>query len=235
MEVVRDHMGDLARYLTEDPKGKLLVSYLPLLSDELGRQNEALLTELAELQKSLDHINNIITVQQSLASRTLQVIEKLDVCVAVDEALRIQLQHASDIEVVRDYAPLPPLYADRHKLLQILINLLSNARYALRGSPPPRRLEVRVRDLGERVQVQVKDNGVGISPEKMGHIFQYGFTDKKDGHGFGLHSCALHARAMGGSLVAHSDGVGQGATFTLELPWAPRSTEPGAPEWPGPG
>jgi PAS domain S-box-containing protein len=233
MEVVRDHPEDLARYLTEDPKGKLLVSYLPLLADDLSKQNEDLLTELTEFQKSLDHINNIITVQQSLASRTLQVIEKLDVCVTVDEALRIQLQHAPDIEVVRDYEPLPPLYADRHKLLQILINLLSNARYALRASPPPRRLEVRVRNVGERVQVQVKDTGVGISPEKMKQIFQYGFTDKKDGHGFGLHSCALHARAMGGNLVAHSDGVGQGATFTLELPWAPRSTEPGAPEWPG--
>jgi two-component system NtrC family sensor kinase len=232
--VMRDHEADLARYLTEDPKGKVLVSFLPLLSDELCKENERQLLELTELQKNLDHINNIITVQQSLASRTLQVIEELDVCVTIDEALRIQMQHASDIEVVRDYVPLPPLHTDRHKLLQILINLLSNARYALRAAPPPRRLEVHVRDVGPRVQVQVKDTGIGISPEKMKQIFQYGFTDKKDGHGFGLHSCALHARAMGGSLVAHSDGDGKGAVFTLELPWVPQERDPSAPEPPAP-
>jgi PAS domain S-box-containing protein len=226
MGVLRDNSGQLARFLTEDPRGQRLLSYLSLAAEELCLENERLLTELSELQKNLDHINNIITVQQSLASRTLQIIEELDVCVTVDEALRIQLQHATDIEVVRDYVPLPPLHTDRHKLLQILINLMSNARYALRAAPPPRRLEVRVRDVGARVQVQVKDTGIGIPPEKMKQIFQYGFTDKKDGHGFGLHSCALHARAMGGSLMAHSDGAGQGATFTLELPWAPQ--EPGA-------
>jgi PAS domain S-box-containing protein len=230
MGVMRDHETELARYLTEDPKGKVLVSFLPPLAAELVLENERMLTELAELQKNLDHINNIITVQQSLASRTLQVIEELDVCVTIDEALRIQLQHTSDIEVIRDYVPLPPLHTDRHKLLQILINLMSNAQYAMRAMPPPRRLQVCARDLGARVQIQVKDTGIGIPPEKMTQIFQYGFTDKKDGHGFGLHSCALHARAMGGSLVAHSDGAGHGAVFTLELPWAPPSRESGVPE-----
>jgi signal transduction histidine kinase len=70
------------------------------------------------------------------------------------------------------------------------------------------------------VRVQVKDNGIGIAPENLVKIFSHGFTTKKEGHGFGLHTCALAARDMGGSLVAESEGLGRGATFTLELPIA---------------
>ena len=59
-----------------------------------------------------------------------------------------------------------------------------------------------------------------IPAASLGRIFTLGFTTRKDGHGFGLHSAALAAAEMGGSLVAESDGLGQGATFTLELPMA---------------
>jgi signal transduction histidine kinase len=69
----------------------------------------------------------------------------------------------------------------------------------------------------------VRDNGVGIAPENLTRIFGHGFTTKKDGHGFGLHSGALAAKEMNGSLTVHSDGVGQGAAFTLELPPAPKT------------
>jgi len=57
-----------------------------------------------------------------------------------------------------------------------------------------------------------------IPPENLTRIFSHGFTTKKGGHGFGLHCGALAAREMGGSLLAHSEGPGHGATFTLELP-----------------
>ena len=72
------------------------------------------------------------------------------------------------------------------------------------------------------VHVSVIDNGVGISPENLPRIFQHGFTTRKDGHGFGLHSGALAAKELGGTLTVHSDGVGKGATFTLTLPCAPK-------------
>jgi signal transduction histidine kinase len=68
------------------------------------------------------------------------------------------------------------------------------------------------------VKIVVKDNGVGIPSENLAKIFSHGFTTKKDGHGFGLHSGANAAREMGGSLVARSNGPGPGAEFTLELP-----------------
>jgi signal transduction histidine kinase len=115
---------------------------------------------------------------------------------------------------------LPSVNADRHKLFQILLNLLRNAIDAVkvsdRRSPE---IAVLTRRLGEdRVAIEVRDNGVGIPPANLVRIFSHGFTTKPDGHGFGLHSSALAARELGGALTAESDGADRGALFTLEFP-----------------
>ena len=108
---------------------------------------------------------------------------------------------------------------DRHKVMQILVNLLSNAKHALDHSDGDRRMKVRVVQNQEGLlEIAVIDNGVGIPPENLSRIFSHGFTTKKMGHGFGLHSGALAAKELGGTLKAHSDGPGLGATFTLTLP-----------------
>jgi signal transduction histidine kinase len=83
-----------------------------------------------------------------------------------------------------------------------------------------KQVTLRVASGEGRVRVSVIDNGVGIPAENLTRIFNQGFTTRKDGHGFGLHSGALAARELGGSLHVHSDGAGQGASFTLELPLA---------------
>jgi signal transduction histidine kinase len=88
---------------------------------------------------------------------------------------------------------------------------------------------VRVADGDGRIKISVMDNGVGIPAENLNRIFSHGFTTKKDGHGFGLHSGALAVREMGGSLAAQSDGPGKGATFTLELP-CDRNPNPAQPD-----
>jgi C4-dicarboxylate-specific signal transduction histidine kinase len=110
---------------------------------------------------------------------------------------------------------------DKHKLLLILVNLISNAKYAMAATPPDeRRLTVRLAATSaERFRLEVQDQGMGIAPEMLTRIFQYGFTTRAEGHGFGLHSSALAAQELGGSLTAHSAGPGTGATFTLELPY----------------
>ena len=120
----------------------------------------------------------------------------------------------------------PPLNVEKHKILQILVNLLRNAKYACDDSGrADRRLTVRVANGAARVKISVMDNGVGIPPENLTRIFNHGFTTRKGGHGFGLHSGALAAKEMGGSLTVHSDGHGQGAVFTLELPCNPPGLE----------
>jgi C4-dicarboxylate-specific signal transduction histidine kinase len=141
----------------------------------------------------------------------------------VEDALKMNLAafDRHHIEVVREVAEnLPPVCVDRHKVLQILINLVRNAKYAMdQRNETTKRMVVRVALASpDRVKITVADNGVGIAADHLTRIFSHGFTTKKDGHGFGLHSGANAAKEMGGSLKAHSAGLGQGAEFTLELP-----------------
>lgn len=129
--------------------------------------------------------------------------------------------------MVRD-CPAEPveLVADRHMLIQIITNLLSNARHAVMGGRAPhKRIAVRMHLSAQRAVLEIEDNGCGIAAEHVARIFTHGFTTKADGHGFGLHSAACAATDMGGSLSAHSDGPGEGARFTLDLPLlgAPRA------------
>jgi C4-dicarboxylate-specific signal transduction histidine kinase len=108
---------------------------------------------------------------------------------------------------------------DKHKVLQILINLISNAKYALDAVPEGERtLRVRLFSDGTRAFIQMVDNGVGIAPEVRERLFAHGYTTRKDGHGFGLHSSALAAQMLGGRLTLDSEGPGKGAVATLELP-----------------
>jgi signal transduction histidine kinase len=126
------------------------------------------------------------------------------------------------VDVTREFEDVPLVRVEKHKVLQILINLLRNAKYALDASnQPDKRITVSISPAGdESVQIIIADNGIGISAENLTRVFAHGFTTKEEGHGFGLHSGALAARAMGGSLSVESPGIGQGATFTLEVPTA---------------
>jgi signal transduction histidine kinase len=125
------------------------------------------------------------------------------------------------------------LAVDKHKVLQILVNIIGNAKHACHDADHKDRTNeifVRIRTSDQRVRISVSDNGIGILPENLTKIFNHGFTTRKDGHGFGLHSGALAAREMGGSLTATSAGANQGATFTLELPLVPANGAPIEPK-----
>jgi signal transduction histidine kinase len=172
----------------------------------------------------VDHIKSVVNMQQEHA-RFTGMVEAVTLPELIDDALRL---HATSferlgIQLRREYTPVPPLRVDRHKLLQILVNLLSNARHALLGTErPDKQLTLRILPLpGERLRIELADNGLGIAPEHLPRLFSHGFTTKKTGHGFGLHSSALAASEMNGSLTCTSPGPGQGATFTIELPLIP--------------
>ncbi len=141
----------------------------------------------------------------------------------MDDAIRINSQSVTrhKIDVIREYEVLPPVVTEKQKVLQILVNLMSNAKYAvIAADEVTRRITVRMKQVAtDRVRIEVIDNGVGIPRENLTRIFSHGFTTRKDGHGFGLHSAANLARELGGSLTVQSEGVGKGATFVLELPF----------------
>jgi PAS domain S-box-containing protein len=218
-----EHAHDLPAFFTRDPRGQQFPQYLELLSQHLTTEQEALLAETQTLDQSVEHIKAVVSMQQSHA-RVTGVVEQVSVPQLLDDAVRLHAVSFEQvgIQVHTDYAsPLPPVMVDRHKLLQILINLLSNARHALLDSRQPgKRLSLKVERSHEgRLRIQVADNGVGIVAENLPRIFTQGFTTKKHGHGFGLHISALAAGEMGGSLTCASAGPGQGATFTIEIPF----------------
>ena len=220
------HADDPGAFLASDPKGRLLPAYLRELAPALVAENEALGAELAALSRSVEHIKQVVATQQSYAGAP-RFVELLPLDALVDDALRINAGSLArhGIAVVKDLPPLPPLPLDRHRLLMILVNLIGNAKHALdaaRGDAPCLRITATLAaatpEGPRRLRISVSDNGEGIPAENLTRVFSHGFTTREDGHGFGLHSCALAAREMGGGLTAHSDGCGHGATFTLELP-----------------
>jgi signal transduction histidine kinase len=222
IQMLEQHNGDLSEFLADDPKGQRVLPYLAKLGGHFQSERDGLLKELDLLSSHVDHIKQIVAAQQSYA-KVSGLVEKINLSDVVDDAFQILaaglVRH--EIKVEREFAILPAIMADKHQILQILLNLLRNAKQAIKqaGGKGEKVIRVSIRRLDQsRVSLAVEDTGVGLPPENLTRIFGHGFTTKTDGHGFGLHSCALAASQMGGSLRVESEGLGRGATFTLELP-----------------
>jgi two-component system, NtrC family, sensor kinase len=225
VQLMNEHAADLGDFLTRDPKGKLLPDYLSKLAEALAVEQTGMMAELEQLTNSVEHIKDIVATQQSYAGGAGSVVAPVQIRELVEDALRMNASALTrhEVTVVKELAEVPPLPLDRHRVLQILINLISNAKQAMSGvGGQSNRMTLRVGETdlatGRCLRISVEDDGEGIPADNMTRIFVHGFTTRVNGHGFGLHSCALAAREMGGRLTAHSDGPGLGAIFTLELP-----------------
>ena len=221
--LLRDHAGNLADFLANDPKGRLVPDFLESLARHGAEEKIRLLQEIDSLQQNIDHIKEIVSMQQAYATM-VGIVEPLDAAMLMEDSIRMNsaalVRH--NVSLVRDFQPVPAVYAERGKVLQILINLIRNAKYACdEGRANDRAITLRI-EPGEpgSVRFVVQDNGVGIPKENLTKIFHHGFTTRAHGHGFGLHSSALAAKEMHGSIGVDSAGPGQGASFSLELPIA---------------
>lgn len=219
--LVDQHTGDLAAFITSDRQGRHLPKYLNQLAGRLAGEFDSLLAELGALIQNVDHIKEIVSTQQSYAAFS-GMVEPTDLTDVVQNALSISeaalARHG--VGVKHEFHLVPEVATDKHKVLRILVNLINNAKCAASESArEDKQVTIRVRTADDgRVRIEVEDNGIGIPKENLTKVFQHGFTTKKDGHGFGLHSSAVAAKELGGSLAVHSDGPGQGAMFTLEIP-----------------
>ena len=224
-EMMQDHKDDMAEFFTTDAKGRYIPSYLNKAAGLLSDQQSDVMTKLSTLVDDVNHIKSIVKMQQEYTRVSgVEVVTTVDE--VIEDAVRINQEglRRHKIRLVRDYADLGPVSLDKQRVMQILVNLIGNAKYALgENGVEDRILTIRSGRCDDRVRIEVIDNGVGISSENLTKIFRHGFTTKKDGHGFGLHSGALAAKEMSGALSVHSDGPGYGATFTLELPFRPAS------------
>lgn len=228
-----EEQGDrLPEFIRDDERGRMIPAFLRDLAARITGEHEMIAKELDVLVSNVEHIKDIVLMQQDyarLGGRT----EKLDLAALLDDAIHINesafTRHR--IRLVKHIEPVPVVLAERGKVLQILVNLIRNAKHALDdGRNEERVLTLSIsKNGGHHVKIAVTDNGIGIAPEVLPRICSYGFTTRAHGHGFGLHSGAAAARDMGGSLTADSPGPGKGATFTLELPTVPADLIPQPP------
>ncbi len=220
-DLIQHHVNDLGHFITEDKNGKNFPIFLKQLTNKIQLDQKNWGDELNIMMHNIKHIKEIVDMQQSY-SRISGVKEEVSLEILTEDALKAidnsLLNHG--IRLIKNFEPVPMLLTDKHKVLQIFVNLLSNARHALGDSEiAERRLTIRIfQPTANHATVEVADTGVGISEKNLKRIFEHGFTTKKDGHGFGLHSCGLMARELGGKLTVHSEGLGHGAIFRLELP-----------------
>jgi PAS domain S-box-containing protein len=221
----RDRLAD---FLTQDERGRHLPDYLCALSAQMTASSRAIQAELDTIEQLFQHLSDIVGAQQQLA-RVGGQCESTSLSDVIETALMVHASAFAQIEVVRQYDELPPILTNRHKLLQILVNLVSNARDALEGAASDRRrIVVSLARDGDEAQVTIEDSGVGMSAEVLAQLWRFGFTTKKNGHGFGLHNSANAARQIGATLTAHSDGIGRGSRFVLRIPMEnPESMLPG--------
>jgi signal transduction histidine kinase len=228
VQLMREHPDDLGDFISSDPKGRALPDYLDKLADALAIEQQAMIAELAQLTRRIDHIKEIVATQQSYAGNS-SVLEPGSLRELVEDVVRIcdvsLTRH--HITLIKEFIDIPQMPLDKHRVLQILVNLINNAKQALDAGtnrPPQIILRLKVVDDG-RVRVEVEDNGEGIAQDNLARVFEHGFTTRVDGHGFGLHSCILAAHEMGGDLTAQSAGPGSGALFSLELPLTPAPSQ----------
>ncbi|MGX1171976.1 sensor histidine kinase [Pseudomonas sp. R151218B TE3479] len=223
VQLMKEHPDDLGDFISSDPKGRALPDYLDKLADALAVEQQGMIAELAQLTRRIDHIKEIVATQQSYAGNA-SVLEPGSLRELVEDVVRIcdvsLARH--HITLIKEFSDIPQMPLDKHRVLQILVNLINNAKQALDAGvnrPPQIILRLKVVDEG-RVRVEVEDNGEGIAQDNLARVFEHGFTTRVDGHGFGLHSCILAAHEMGGDLTVQSAGPGKGALFILELPLA---------------
>ncbi len=208
----------LQHYFKNDEKGK----YIPLMLHSMYRYQKQraqdLLQEISDLGKNIQHIHEIVQAQQNYTK-----VEHRDwgnMVNQMEDALTLNIAGLNRCQIIlhRNYQTIPRQLYDKHKLLQVLINLISNAQYALCNKEGERHLYLSVEEKDAQILLKVVDNGVGIKEDIQTRIFEFGFTTRKDGHGYGLHNAANMVKDMQGELTVSSMGENKGTTFSLWFP-----------------
>jgi two-component system NtrC family sensor kinase len=226
VELMRAQGDGLHRFLAEDPRGRLVPALIMEVVDQVLLTRGDMVRELDDLAQNVEHIKQIVAMQQSYA-KAGGVVQSVKPAELMEEAMRMTESSADRHGVHRrsDFSDVPDMETDRHQVLQILVNFMTNAVQAVKVRPDgDRHMTLHLAHHSGRVSFTVEDNGAGIPPDNLQKIFQHGFTTRKDGHGFGLHSGAIAARNLGGSVKVTSAGPGQGARFTLDLPLHAQAT-----------
>lgn len=223
IQLINEHLPLQKNYLTDDPKGKLIPAYF-VESKKIIEVNSGIVNkEIARLNEKINHIKEIVSIQNTF-SGVSKMIEEVSLSEIINAAVLVieDSLKKNGIEIEKNYDSVFTMQTDKNKIMQILLNLLQNARDALIVVDPQliKKLSIssKFKQNKNDIEIIITDTGIGISSENLIKIFSFGFTTKLKGHGFGLHSSALLAKELGGMLHVESKGLGHGSTFTLTLP-----------------
>ncbi|MEA2096362.1 MAG: tetratricopeptide repeat-containing sensor histidine kinase [Candidatus Cloacimonadota bacterium] len=219
LSIIEEHTDNLGEYISSDEKGKMLPPYLLKVGTALKDEQNNSLEELSNLHKGINHIEEIIAVQQSYAGVS-GLIEKVKLSKMMDDILKMhsEIFRKYKIKITKEYSKTEPILIEKGKLIQVFVNLLKNAKESLEAKEKDRIIIINIlEDKGYQV-IEIVDNGMGIVEKNLRRIFSYGFSTKKDGKGFGLHTSVLAMTEMKGKLIAESEGKGKGAKFIVSIP-----------------
>ncbi|MFJ1267670.1 MHYT domain-containing protein [Legionella lytica] len=218
--LLNTHKEDLPNFLSQDSRGSHIPAYINELALCWEKEHNQEIAELEDMTKNITLIKSIINTQQTaLKNERFEQIISLNEL--IDETLLLSGAYLNKkITVIKEYSDLKPIVVDKTKLFQILNNIISNAKDALvESTNTPKVLTIKTKLITkDKIEIQISDNGVGISNANLSQIFIFGFTTKKSGHGFGLHASAVAVNELGGEIKVSSGGYEQGATFTIYLP-----------------
>ena len=217
--MIKDHEDDLCDFLKVDEKGKYVIPFLYGFSEQLQKDKKLQIAELDSLSDNIEHIKNIVTMQQSYTGN-MGVIERVKASALMDDAVNINVSSMTKhkITVERSYDDDPEISVDKHKLMQVLVNLVSNAGHAVSNNEGDKKVTVKIHKNKDDIVFSVEDNGIGMAAEDMERIFEFGFKKRVGGHGYGLHHSAIMAKDLDGKIKVSSDGLGKGARFELSIP-----------------
>ena len=206
---------------------------------------------LRDTQAADDSIKRQLELTHRQARRAARIVQNLlefsrppapqkkavDLNSIVERTLQLQ-EHSlrrNNVEVDFQSQPaLPPIIGDGNQLIQVFLNLISNAEHAIREIRDNGRIQIRIGRIGGHISVTVQDDGIGVSPEALPKLFDPFYTTKRPGGGtgLGLSICLSIIREHGGSIDVETLPAG-GAAFTVYLPIA--STSEPAPASPSRG
>jgi NO-binding membrane sensor protein with MHYT domain len=220
--ILSEHQHDFKAFMANDERGLKIPLYVKAISDYWKEEQLNLSQEVQAIINNLQFIKDIISAQQDISQDTPYFSKVVSIPAMLEEALLIVGFNSKEdkIKIKKKYGKLKPIFFSKVKLSQILVNLLLNAKEAMKETTDREKLlilEIRPTE-DNNVYIKIQDTGVGVAHENLKRIFTHGYSTKPSGHGFGLHASALAVKEMHGNIKVESEGLGKGATFIILLP-----------------
>lgn len=219
---ILNNRDSIAAYVTEDPQGKLILPYMVEAAKSLEKELVAIrhaakiISGCAiDIQETVEHTRN-----QAFPNISLETVDLGHLC---DLAVKINSSAGRGIAIEQHCRYGTMVRTNKTKLMRVLNHLILNAQESVKQrTRVDGMIKISTGELRQnRVRLTIRDNGVGISLVNLHRIFEFGFTTKQNGYGYGLHAAAAILEEIGGDIEAFSDGPGLGAEFRITIPVTP--------------